>query len=95
MPTFYVFNPGTCDPYEWEREKKECEARSAKDAASQMAAVWDEDGDDGRQFDVVVATKADGSDAVVFSGRCRITVEYVVDKEKPYEVEALPEEEEE
>ena len=69
-------------------------ARSAIAAARQMAAVWDEDGDDGRRFDVVVATKADGSDAVVFSGRCSITVEYVVDKEKPYKVETLPEEEE-
>ena len=89
MPTFYVFNPGTCDPCEWEHEKQECEARSAKAAASQMAAVWDEDGDDGRRFDVVVATKADGSDAVMFSGRCSITVEYVVDKERHYKVDAL------
>ena len=94
MPMFYVFNPGMYDPSEWEHEKKECEARSEKAAASQLAAVWDEDGDDGRQFDVVVATKADGSDAVVFSGRCRITLEYVVDKERPYKVEALPEGEE-
>ncbi len=94
MPTFYVFNPGMCDPSEWEHEKQECEARSAKAAASQMAAVWDEDGDDGRRFDVVVATKADGSDAVMFSGRCSITVEYVVDKERPYKVKAQPGEEE-
>ena len=89
MPTFYVFNPGMCDPFEWEHEKKECEAASAVAAARQMAAVWDEDGDDGRQFDVVVATKADGSDAVMFSGRCSITVEYVVDKERHYKVDAL------
>lgn len=88
MPTFYVFNPGMCDPSEWEYEKQECEARNAAAAASVMAAVWDEDGDDGREFDVVVATKADGSDAIVFSGRCRVTVEYVVNKEKPYKVEA-------
>lgn len=94
MPTFYVFNPGMCDASEWEHEKQECEARSAKAAASQMAAVWDEDSDDGRRFDVVVATKADGSDAVVFSGRCSITVEYVVDKERPYKVDALPKGEE-
>jgi len=87
MPTFYVFNPGMCDPSEWEYEKQECEARSVSDAASIMAALWDEDGDDGRRFDVVVATN-------VLSGHCSITVEYVVDKEKPYKVEAQPKGEE-
>lgn len=94
MPTFYVFNPEMCAPSEWEHEKQECWASSASDAALQMAAVWDEDGEDGRRFDVVVATEADGSDAVLFSGLCRVTVKYVVDKEKPYKVEALPEGEE-
>ncbi len=61
MPTFYVFNPGMCDPSEWEYEKQECEARSVSDAAS---------------------------------SHCSITVEYVVDKEKPYKVEAQPKGEE-
>ena len=94
MPKFYVFNPDMCDPSEWEHEKQEHEASSAKQAASDMASVWDEDGDDGRMGNVVVAEEADGSDAVLYSVRCCITVEYKVQTRTPFKVEPPAEVEE-
>lgn len=95
MPKFYVLNAGMFCPSEWASEKVEVEATSEEAAASSYAAETDEDGDDGRRFEVVVASKEDGSDARLYHGRCNIEVTYDVNGSKPYEVETLPQDDDE
>jgi hypothetical protein len=93
MQTYYVLDLGIYGPEDWADCKVATEASSARDAAQQRAAEWDEDGDDGRRIDVAVSEEADGSNAEVYQMRCEVTVTYEVKKTTPFKVE-LPEEDE-
>jgi len=95
MPKFYVLNAGMFGPYEWAREKVELEANSEGVAASRYAAETDEDGDDGRMAEIVVASEEDGSDALLYRVRCNVKVTYEVKDSKPYKVETPSAEEDE
>lgn len=69
---YYVMDPTQCDLGEWDSQHVEWEGTSLEDAATDAALFWarteqtlgDDAADlDGRTRSVIVATRADGSDA--------------------------------
>lgn len=86
MAKFYILDHGVYTASDWTEYKVEVEARSEEAAAADFAGSVDENCVNGQQFEIVVASKADGSDARLYKGRCEIRVSYNVTGSKSFVV---------
>lgn len=84
--TFYILDLGIYEASNWDKHHVERFGRSASSVASQFAAEIDEDVSDGGRFEVAVASKKDGSDAVKYTLCCDVEVSYRLKKEEEFEV---------
>ena len=74
---FFVMNGSTCTLDEWRDQSIPWDGKSAPEVARDCAATWIEEPVDGTVTDVIVASEADGADAVRFE--IKLTVRHCYD----------------
>lgn len=86
---YFVMNASTCALDEWWEQAIPWEGKSASEVAQDCAATWIEEPADGTVTEVIVASEADGSDAVRFEVRLTVRHCYDVRSERRVTVPSL------